>query len=176
VSHDLSGSIRLVAATPKDVDAAFAVYRACISALLARGIRQWDDVYPDRAVAAAAATRGDLFLLVDDGGTIGSVILNAIQAPEYAAVPWRCPEPVLVIHTLVIDPGRQGAGLGRAAMACCEAFGRARGFATVRLDAFPGNPAAIALYDRLGYEYRGDIHFDFKPPGHQRYRVYEKPL
>jgi len=168
--------MRLVAATPDHVDAVFAIYRACIAALLARGVRQWDDVYPDRAVAAAAAARGDLFLLVDDGGALGSVILNSIQAPEYAAIAWRYPEPALVIHTLVIDPQRQGAGLGRAAMACCEAFGRARGFATVRLDAFPGNPAAIALYDRLGYEHRGEVRFDFKPPGHEVYRVYEKRL
>ena len=172
----LAGSLRLVPATSDDVDAVFAVYQACTAALLARGIRQWDDRYPDRAAAATAAERGELFLLVDDAGPLGSVILNELAAAEWAAIEWRCPDPALVIHTLVIDPARQGGGLGRAAMAACEALARQRGFATMRLDAYPGNPAAIALYDKLGYHLRGEAFFAFKPAGHERYSVYEKSL
>jgi len=73
-------------------------------------------------------------------------------------------------------PGTDAAMIGSAAMACCEAFARAGGFATIRLDAYPGNAAAIALYEGLGYQRRGDVHFAFKPAGHERYAVYEKPL
>jgi ribosomal protein S18 acetylase RimI-like enzyme len=176
------GALTLLLATANDVDAVFALYQACTAAMLERGIRQWDSGYPDRATCGDAAARGDLFLLVDRTGlrpgsdVVGSVILNELAAPEYASIVWRTPTPALIVHTLVIDPGRQGGGLGRAAMAACEAFARARGFASVRLDAYPGNAAAIALYDRLGYERRGDVHFGFKPPGHQRYAVYEKPM
>jgi len=166
----------LVAATEGDVDAVFALYRSCTAALLARGIRQWDDGYPDRATASSAAARGDLFLLASDDGTLGAVILNALPAPEYAAISWRCPEPALVIHALVIDPRQHGAGLGRRAMGCCEAFARTRGFATIRLDAYPGNPAAMALYEKLGYEQRGEVRFGMKPAGHDRYAVFEKLL
>lgn len=170
----------LRAASEGDVDAVFEIYKACTAAMLARGIRQWDDGYPSRETAAEAARRGDLFLLVAEDGererVVGSVILNGVAAPEYAPIEWREAEPALVIHTLVIDPRRQGGGLGRAAMASCEAFARERGYACVRLDAFPGNPAAIALYERLGYQLRGHVHFGFKPPGHERYAVYEKAM
>ena len=169
-------TLALRAATELDVDAVLALYRACTAALLARGIRQWDDHYPVRATAADAAARGDLFLLVDGAATVGAVILNDLAAPEYAPIVWQCPAPALIIHALVIDPARQARGLGRAAMACCEAFARAGGFATIRLDAYPGNAAAIALYEGLGYQRRGDVHFAFKPAGHERYAVYEKRL
>lgn len=169
-------TLRLISATPDDVDPVFAVYAACTAALLARGIRQWDPQYPDRATARDAAARGELFVLAAGERRVGSVILNSFQAPEYAAIGWHHGEPAMVIHTLVIDPAQQGAGLGRAAVLACEAFGKARGFASVRLDAYPGNPAAMALYGRLGYEYRGDVEFGYKPPGHQRYAVYEKRL
>ena len=172
-----SESVTLVAASARDVDAVHALYTACTQALLDRGIRQWDSAYPNRAVAEDAARRGDLYRLVAPGGdTVGSVILNDVAAPEYAPIVWQTATPALVIHTLVVDPRRQGGGLGRAAMACCEAFARARGFASIRLDAYPGNPAAIALYERLGYALRGEVVFGFKPAGHQHYAVYEKAL
>lgn len=170
-------TLSLLAASERDVDTAFEIYRACTAAMLARGIRQWDDGYPSRATAAEAAARGDLFLLIAaDGEVAGSVILNGIPAPEYAPIAWSYPEPALVIHTLVIDPRRQGGGLGRAAMACCEDFARQRGYASIRLDAFPGNPAAIALYERLEYQLRGHVRFELKPAGHERYAVYEKKM
>jgi ribosomal protein S18 acetylase RimI-like enzyme len=169
--------LKLVVASARDVDLVFAHYLACIADLRERGIPQWDERYPTRATATDAATRGDLFLLVDaDGVTTGSVILNDLPAPEYAPIYWRDPEPALVIHTLVIHPLYHGAGLGRAAMVSCESFARKRGFASVRLDAFPGNPAAIALYERLGYQARGHVDFGNKPAGHERYIVYEKRL
>ncbi len=174
-----SEPLTLVAATAADIDEVFAIYESCTAALLERGIVQWDAKYPGRATAAEAVARGDLFRLVaphPQGTTVGTVILNDVAAPEYSTVVWRCPPPALVIHTLVIDPRLQGAGRGRAAMGCCEAFARDRGFATIRLDAFPENPAAIALYERLGYALRGEVQFGYKPPGHQRYVVYEKPL
>jgi ribosomal protein S18 acetylase RimI-like enzyme len=172
----VTAPLSLVAASPADVDAAFAIYAACTEAMLARGIRQWDAAYPTRATAADAAARGDLFLIVAGGEILGSVILNDTPASEYASVAWREPGPALVIHTLTIDPRRQGAGLGRAAMDACEAFARDHRFASIRLDAYPGNPAAIALYERLGYRRCGEVAFGYKPAGHERYAVYEKAL
>ena len=168
-------ALTLVPAAAPDVDAVFTLYQACTAALLARGIRQWDSGYPDRQTATEAASRGELFLLTEAGAPVGSAILNQRAAPEWAQIQWRAPAPALILHTLVIDPRRQG-GRGRAAMASCEAFARAGGFASMRLDAYPGNPAAIALYERLGYQRVGWAHFGFKPPGHERYAVYEKPM
>ena len=169
-------SLKLVLAAAHQVDEVFAIYRACIEDMLGRGILQWDERYPTRGTAAEAAERGDLYLLAGEEGNVGSVILNAVPAPEYAPVRWQYEEPALIIHTLVIDPRFQGGGMGRAAMAACEAFAREGGFPTIRLDAFPGNPAAIALYERLGYELRGEVRFGNKPAGHEAYAVYEKRL
>lgn len=169
-------TLHLAKAGPERIDEVFGLYQACTAAMLARGILQWDERYPHRGTAAEAAARGDLFLLLDEAGaTVGSVILNDEPAPEYAPILWKEPGPALIIHTLVIAPQRQG-GMGRAAMTACEAFAVERGFAAIRLDAFPGNPAAIALYERMGYQLRGHVAFANKPPGHERYAVYEKRL
>jgi ribosomal protein S18 acetylase RimI-like enzyme len=169
--------LSLVKATEREVNRVWAVYQACTAAMLARGIRQWDDSYPSRATAVESAARGDLFLIVDEAGQlVGSVILNAEAPPQYEGIEWKEAGPALVIHTLVIDPRRQGGGMGRAAMEGCEGYARKQGFGCVRLDAYPGNPAAIALYERLGYALRGHVHFPWKPAGHERYAVYEKAM
>lgn len=175
--NDTRPMLSLVKATEREVNGVWAVYQACTAAILARGIRQWDDSYPSRDTAVEGAARGDLFLLVDEQRElVGSVILNGVAGPEYAPIAWQCAEPALIIHTLVIDPRRQGGGMGRAAMECCEAFARQRGYGCIRLDAFPGNPAAIALYERLGYLHRGHVHFPWKPAGYEQYAVYEKAM
>lgn len=169
-------ALALVTANEHDIDEVFAIYRACTEAMLARGIPQWDERYPTRGTAADAVARRDLYWLVDAGDVkVGSVILNAIPAPEYAPIVWRDPEPAMIVHTLVIDPRHQG-GRGRAAMEACEELARHQGFLTMRLDAFPGNPSAIALYERLGYQLRGHVRFTNKPPGHESYAIYEKRL
>lgn len=166
--------LSLVKAT--DVDAVFALYQRCTAALLAAGIRQWDERYPTRQTAADGIARGDLYWLMAGDERVGAVTLNALAAPEYAPLTFVEAEPALIIHALVIDPSLQAKGLGKAAMDACEAFGRANGFRCVRLDAYPGNPAAIRLYEQRGYALRGEVHFPFKPPGLTRYVVYERSL
>jgi RimJ/RimL family protein N-acetyltransferase len=38
-------------------------------------------------------------------------------------------------------------------------FACKRGYNTIRLDAFSGNPAVVALFERLGYRRAGSVHF-----------------
>lgn len=159
-----------------DADEIFALYQRCTAALLAAGIRQWDAVYPNRQTAADGIARGDLFHLRAEGTKVGAVTLNALAAPEYGPIRFEAPPPALIVHALVIDPVLQSKGMGKAAMDACEAYGRAHGFRSVRLDAYPGNPAAIRLYEQRGYQLRGEVHFPFKPPGLTRYVVYERSL
>ncbi len=159
-----------------DADAVFALYQRCTAALLAVGIRQWDDKYPTRQTAVDGIARQDLFWLMDGTTRVGAVTLNALAAPEYAPIRFVEAEPALIIHALVIDPAHQAKGLGKAAMDTCEAYGRKHGYRCVRLDAYPGNPPAIRLYEARGYVLRGEVHFPFKPPGLTRYVVYERAI
>lgn len=74
-------------------------------------------VYPVRKTAEDALKRGDLFVLEEDGVIIGSGIINRDQVDVYADAHWRYkadPSEVMVLHTLVIDPGKKGKGYGSA--------------------------------------------------------------
>ena len=60
-----------------------------------------------------------------------------------------------VEHSLYVDPAAQGRGLAKLLMAHAESLARAQGFRSIHLDCFAANPAALALYERLGYRRTG---------------------
>ncbi len=144
-------------ATPEDVDNVVALVRDCISHMRCHDIHQWDDLYPDRLTIEVDA-RGFAFIATSETGLVGYVALGASQDPEYAEVPWQFTAgPTVVIHRLMVSPAYQGRGLAKALMGLAESHALTSGYRTVRLDAFVGNPAALHLYERLGYREAGAI-------------------
>ena len=62
--------------------------------------------YPTIDTAREALEAGTLYVGEEDGRLWGVVNLNAVQLPEYDAIPWSLPaegEEVAVIHTLCIQ-------------------------------------------------------------------------
>ena len=57
----------------------------------------------------------------------------------------------LHVLCLAIDPGHQGAGLGRALMGHAEAVARERGLPEVRVYTNAAMTESLAFYPRLGY-------------------------
>lgn len=135
------------------------IINRCKEQMHAAGSDQWDDWYPTTAVVEEDIRAGSLFVLRDGSGYIGAVCLNEIQSPEYAAVAWQYPGPVLVVHRLCVHPARQGAGGARALMNFAEDFAAAKGYRAIRLDTYTGNPRALALYESRGYERAAQVSF-----------------
>jgi len=155
------------------------IYEEATQAMLAKGILQWDARYPNLDSAHQALERQDLHVIRDSSTrqVVGTVILNVHPNPGYETISWTGPEPALVIHTLALSPSVQGRGLGRQTMALIEAWAKTRGYRSLRLDTYPGNVAAMALYASMGFVPRGFIRFEgIKPPGHETYQVMEKTL
>ena len=152
--------MRVIQAESRHVDPAWKVMERCRLALDAEGIAQWDAVYPTRGVVEADVQRGALYVLEDeDGRCFGSVALDEDQADEYRQLSWTTAEPALVVYRLTIDPSVQGRGLGHELMGFAEAHAARCGYASVRLDAYTGNPRSAQLYRRRGYREVGQIRF-----------------
>jgi ribosomal protein S18 acetylase RimI-like enzyme len=169
--------MKLVQANLDHFDKVTALIERVKEALVAQGIFQWDEYYPNRAFIREAITDGNLYVFVVDENIIGSVVLDEWQSPEWDPINWQETEsPVLVIHALAIDPRLQGRGYGAALLRACEQLASEHGYGCVRLDVFAGNPAARRLYEQHGYQVRGQVLFRSKPAGHQTYACYEKML
>ena len=149
----------ILPADPSHLDEAWAILDGCRAELRARGVDQWDDVYPTRETVAADIVAGRLHVLLERGRCLGMVTLDERQDAEYATVPWTGAEPALVVHRLCVHPDAQGRGIGSRLMDHAESLARDGGYASVRLDAYTGNPGSAALYRRRGYREAGQVRF-----------------
>lgn len=114
------------------------------------------DVYPSRAWAEE--NLDNMWVLMDEAGFGGSMILNHQQAADYREIPWETPaepETVMVIHTLCIPPSRAGRGYGRTMVNFAIDEARKQGMKALRLDTAAGNRPAAALYQSCGFVLRG---------------------
>ena len=152
--------MRIVMGETRHVDPVWTLMDRCNRALQADGVFQWDDVYPTREVVATDVRRGALFVLEDDDERcVASVVLDDTQAAEYTSLAWTGEEPALVVHRLCVDPEAQGRGHAHRLMEFAELHAARSGYASVRLDAYTGNPRSVQLYRRRGYREVGQIHF-----------------
>lgn len=136
--------------------ALIALKDACIARMRADGIEQWDEVYPDAAVIVRDLAEGTLHVLREGSGVIACVTLDTAHDPLWKGMDWSvAAESAAAVHRLMVHPAAQRRGLAKQLMAQAEALAKARGFRAIHLDCFTANPAALALYERLGYRRTG---------------------
>jgi ribosomal protein S18 acetylase RimI-like enzyme len=93
------------------------------------------------------------FLLgfVDDRAT-------GVAALRYRLALWRAGTDC-VVEDVFVEEDARGSGIGRAIMEEAVARARERGARRMALDVHDENDAAIALYESLGFFYKGDRYY-----------------
>lgn len=167
--------LKLEKAKSSDIDQIEKLYNESIDWLISNDIHQWKrGVYPTRESALEAFKKGCIFCCRNNGEISGTVILNDIQPPQYKGLDWKTEGRALVIHTLIVKPSFCGHGAATFIMNSADNYAFKNGYDCIRLDAFPGNHAAIFLYSRLGFKRVGKVFFDIKDPGFEWYDCFEK--
>lgn len=147
-------NIRL--AVTSDLPALEALTVACVAQMRAQGIEQWDEIYPDGPLIAQDIATGTLHVMEGSDGLIGCVTVDDRPDPLWQGLRWSADgAPFAAVHRLMVRPSCQGRGLAQRLMSHAEASARAQGRRSIRLDAFAKNPAAFALYVKLGYRLTG---------------------
>ncbi len=90
-----------------------------------------------------------LFVAEDDGVVVGTFALLVMDNIAHLGAPSG------VIEAVVVDPSRQGQGIGRAMMEHALAECRARGCYKTSLSANLKREHAHAFYESLGFERHG---------------------
>jgi len=149
-------------ALERDIDAINNIYNELLYYEQEHGsYTNWQmGIYPTRAVAERTVAAGTMYVLEESGEICAGMILNSIQAPEYANVAWEfeaAPDKVLVVHTLCVPPSKSGKGYGRKMMEFAVDHARRGGFEVMRFDTFVGNEPARRFYTQNGFKIAGVI-------------------
>jgi ribosomal protein S18 acetylase RimI-like enzyme len=166
--HLVSGKILMGDATamytirtidPTELPDVVGLFSQAVTCMQKKGIDQWDDQYPDAQTLITDLASGNAYGLYEERGLTGYIVLNEIQPEEYHSVDWTTSGRILVIHRLCINPTFQGEGRAKFMIGFAEEHARANGYSAIRLDAFPPNTRALALYENTRYSYAGTVHF-----------------
>lgn len=147
-------------ATLEDLDGVITLLHRCIENMESCGIHQWDDIYPGVETFESDIEKNNLYVTKSDGRLCVAAAIDEEQPPEYRTISWKLTEGrILVVHRLCVDPDFQGRGYAGSAMRFIENYAHRNGYASIRLDAFTKNPAAVRLYRGRGYRLAGTVDF-----------------
>jgi GNAT superfamily N-acetyltransferase len=163
-------------ATSADAAGVHALLVAAGRGLAARGFLNWSTPYPREKLDADIATR-EVYVVFDDGDRrerrpIATFALGATPARADAPMHWRTPDaPARYLNRLAVDPTHQGRGLGGWCLERIEELARDAGATAVRCEVLRANAATRRLYERHGYEERGEWY-----RADWTFTCYERPL
>ena len=149
-----------------------AMYRDAGDDMRQRGIIQWDEIYPSCEMLKNDIKQRHMYIIRAEGEIVVAFVLNTVPNDEYGEVTWRYTNGKHgVLHRLCVSHKAQGCGWGVIAMLHVHRLARECDMESMRLDAFMENPAALRLYEKLGYEKAGVVYFREGP-----FAAYEKKL
>ena len=95
-----------------------------------------------------SAKPGEIFIAEDSGTAIGWAVVQETDDDIYVALTER--RMAYIAELFVAAPAR-GGGAGRALIAACEDWAKARGIPVMLIGVLPGNARARAIYEAAGY-------------------------
>ncbi len=147
-------------ARPADAPAVFALYRS----LIGTPGCTWSDEYPTFDLIERDILTGSLYILKDERGQL---LAAAAAGPddELEAYAWAPRHPCELARVAVAAP-HQNKGVGSYLLRHVIEDVKTRGFDGIRMLVSIGNPPALALYDKHGFERMDIVHLY----GHDFYR------
>ncbi len=153
---------------------AFALYRAAIDDMHARGLYQWNwGVYPNEDILREDVALGRLYRLDADGRFAAVFALCVGQGSEYDEVPWQYGVNPVCLHRLALAPGSQGKGYAKDILDFVKEEGRRLGCDCLRVDTYSENKRALKLFASATVREAGI----FRLPSHpHEFHCFEAPL
>ncbi|WP_111683288.1 GNAT family N-acetyltransferase [Winogradskyella tangerina] len=144
----------------EDIKSIMQLTKACAKAMIAKGIYQWNEHYPNPNAFEQDVNRNELYVLELNGQIKGTVVISSLMDEEYYPIEWLTKtENNLYIHRLAVHPELQGQGYAQKMMDFAEKFAIDNSYSSIRLDTFSQNKRNQKFYELRGYKRLGDIYF-----------------
>ncbi|NJM80712.1 MAG: GNAT family N-acetyltransferase [Flavobacterium sp.] len=135
------------------------------------GSNQWQDGYPNPEVIQKDIENGVGFVLTENETIIGYTAVLINDEPEYERIvgKWLTNEDFVVYHRVAIAQNYLGKGQAKKMLTYIENYAFENKIYSVKADTNFDNKPMLALFEKLGYTYCGEVYFR----GSAR-RAYEK--
>lgn len=166
-------SLQFRKATADELPSIWEILKQAISRRKKDGSNQWQDGYPNPTVIKGDIAKGCGFVLLEGNTIVGYTAILINDEPEYARLEgeWLSNEDFVVFHRVAISQEYLGKGLAKKMFLHIEDFAKQNKINSVKADTNFDNPAMLALFDKLGYHYCGQVYFRGSPR-----KAYEKLL
>ena len=144
----------------EDIKPIMQLTKACAKAMIANGIYQWNEHYPNPKAFENDVLRDELYVLELGGQVKGTLVVSTFMDEEYFPIEWLTKnENNIYIHRLAIHPELQGQGYAQRMMDFAEQYAIDNNYGSIRLDTFSQNKRNQKFYELRGYKRLGDIYF-----------------
>ena len=147
-------------ATILDIEPIMVITKACAKSMIAKGIYQWNEHYPNKTAFANDVKRNELYVLEIDNDIVGCIVVSTFMDQEYVPIKWLTKnENNIYIHRLAIHPKYQSLGYAQQLMDFAEQIAIENNYSSIRLDTFSQNIRNQKFYELRDYKRLGDIYF-----------------
>lgn len=139
-----------------DLDEICNLIKKAIIEMECHEIYQWDECYPSRENFESDIKEKTLHLVFEKDRFAAVYVINKECEEEYDECTWKGrDEDSYIMHRLCVSPDFQHKGIGKEVLLHIEEQVKEMGGNSIRLDVFSENPFALHLYEKNGYERRG---------------------
>jgi len=134
---------------------------------------QWDVSYPQEKDFRNDIQKGNLFVLVTEDKLVGFVCINKVEPVEYNVLNWSLNDDSMIVHRMAVKPSYRRNGIGTELMKFVEELALKNNIKYLKTDTYSLNLKMNNLFNKIGYEFVGEIKFLGKS---EPFYCYEKIL
>jgi ribosomal protein S18 acetylase RimI-like enzyme len=173
---ELNGGFRVEKAGLNKVDEVWSVIKKCSDWLFAeKKLDHWAEYYT-REVIEKKIKGQEVFLVIRDGVTFGTITLDENPVEYYTEENLACfaepKEKAIYVSAVAVDPEFQGRGVATQLMDLADEIVKQRGIKYIRFDCRAEYADLVNFYEKRGYSKRGS----FSEGERQNYFLMEKEV
>lgn len=158
----MTATIQFRKAKIEEIESIWKIFIKAIEKRRLEGSKQWQDGYPNIDIIREDIQHDNGYIaFLDSSEIVGYIaIINDIE-PAYEEIvgDWDETTNYAVIHRLAVEPDLPIKGTGTSLMKFAEKVSVENKIFSLKADTNFDNTAMLAVFDKLGYLYRGKVYF-----------------
>jgi GNAT superfamily N-acetyltransferase len=154
-------NLQLQKASTSHIPKIWEIIQKAIQRRKADGSKQWQDGYPNQESIKNDIRYEEGFVLTEGENIIGYCAVLINDEPEYANIEgkWLTEGDFVVYHRVAVAEEYLGKGFAKLMIESIHQYATEKGIKSVKADTNFDNQAMLKLFEKLGYQYCGEVYF-----------------